>query len=1783
MKLGVTVNVLNKFFGRKLKTSWSALVVEFGGVPLGKGGRPKGDTDVDLDYQDICDVMQVGKYQTQVQLAEKLGANVGVIVSRILAEGFSSFSEWQQQYHNHKVVSVLPDGVDDVYDLTVDKHHNFAANGVFVHNCAQDDKGRVLHVYSDNQKQRELLEDLFYNQLNVEFNMRAWTRNLPVHKDTPVPLFDGTTMLISDIAAKMKADPTWVPWVYSVNESTKQVVPGRVTWCDITRTDSELVRVKLDDGNYVDCTPDHEWLTRDGKRVRADQLKAGDSLMPFYRKCSSTDNKDFVSSLFLLNHKVTSVTRLSETSDVYCMNVTGPDGEDDRHNFAVLGKNADGQSGVSGVFLSNCKYGDLFLYCDVSPTYGVVNAFPVPVNEIEREENYDRQDPLATRFRWVTLGNRTLENWEIAHFRLLGNDMFLPYGASIIEPARRIWRQLILIEDAMMVYRVVRAPERRVFYIDVANIPPENVPMYIEEQRKNLRTSQVIDQNTGRVDLRYNPMCLSMKTGVKLQDGRVLRLDEVIKEFESGKELWASSVDLENNRIVPGKIVWAGQTRKDAELVRVTLDDGQFIDVTPDHRFMLRDGSYCEAKDLKKDQALMPLYTRVSTTGDKIIGYEKFYDPFDGVEKFTHRVNASFCPNSEEEVEQCTVHHVDYRKSNNNPTNLKRMNFWEHRNFHAKHCQLTLNTPERLIENGKRLSLWNKSEDKKQRVSKKNIERSSVSAMSWYNSSQLHKEHNKVRSSAMKEMWEDPDKKESVKSNMRYKMSDKMFDRLVTIVKDNPKLGRAKIHDILLNDECFLAGLSGQSLGRDTQKYSHNAWESELVRRGYAKLPGLRESILGYKNHKVASVEFLSAREDTGCVTVEKYHNFAACGHRGYHDNCSSESLADSFVYLHNSTDEDYFIPVRGGDSGTKIDTLAGGQNTGNVEDVAYIQKKLFAALKIPRAYLGYDDMLSCLVGNTMVPLVYGRVLRLDELAELFTNSDDKDNSHDTTKLFAHSYDVSEGKIVPGQIKKVWKTKEVTQLHRVTLDDGSVFDCTENHPFLCRDGSYKRADELVPGQSLMPLYKKLSSKQEGDSLDGYEQVLNNTTNEWEYMHKLVSEQVNGKNPDRIKKMRVVHHKNFNKLDNSPGNLQEMTWYEHRKLHAHHLEQTLLRPDVIAKREPIRIAALKSDKHRQKKSVQMSAQHADKSSALSQWVHGEQIHETMSAVMKQNWESAEYRELKIKQNSEIFDRPEVRAKVAGDGHWMRKKYSEFDIQWLKKFCKEHNVTSIKQFYKNHKQTVAHVSPVGERKIHTLLKENGYENWRDFACQVLGLYVPKRGCDIGETRSDFTIEDLKKFCVLHNVHNITQWSPKSKFSVADKSPVSASVINRLLQENGFKTFHDFTSTLKYNHKVVSVEVVNLSSPVPVYDMEVEKYHNFAVMTPYKKDGSDNLDNCGSFVFVHNSKATLAQEDIRFSRTINVIQKTIISELNKIAIIHLYAHGYDGEDLQNFTLKLSNPSTVAQQQKLELWRTKFEIAGSAPEGMVDKKFIRTEIFGLNQEQIDKIDAQRLAEKIVDAKIENAGTGEEAGGSGGGGSESSGGAEDLFGGGGEETGSGEESSGEEASTPPEENASDTPEEEKRLDVELLTSSDDNDSDESFSLKVKDSDDKKPVKPLTQLQRNNYNASRRRHHGPSTTHMPDFQKMTGNSNDSMKDPYDSEWSKSITTNPFSESSSHNQLNLSYDMQKMLVKMSNKLGMRNESSDVLTEGTDIQDEIDIMIDDNNFADPTEEVYGDDID
>ena len=154
---------------------------------------------------------------------------------------------------------------------------------------------------------------------------------------------------------------------------------------------------------------------------------------------------------------------------------------------------------------SMCKYGDFFLYLDIEEGDGIKNAIGLPINEIERLEGEDKNNPNYIQYQWNSAG-LTLENWQMGHFRILGNDRFAPYGTSVLEPARRIWRQLTLIEDAVMAYRIVRSPERRVFKIDVGNVPPQDVEQYMQKVMTQMKRNTILDPDSGRVDLRYNPL-----------------------------------------------------------------------------------------------------------------------------------------------------------------------------------------------------------------------------------------------------------------------------------------------------------------------------------------------------------------------------------------------------------------------------------------------------------------------------------------------------------------------------------------------------------------------------------------------------------------------------------------------------------------------------------------------------------------------------------------------------------------------------------------------------------------------------------------------------------------------------------------------------------------------------------------------------------------------------------------------------------------------------------------------------------------------------------------------------------------------------------------------------------------------------------------------------------------------------------------------------------------------------------------------------------------------------
>ena len=163
------------------------------------------------------------------------------------------------------------------------------------------------------------------------------------------------------------------------------------------------------------------------------------------------------------------------------------------------------------------KYGDFFLKLDIAENFGVINIEPISPYEMIREENYDPTNPHKVRFKrdYTALSNKshvaamtneaeTYDNYEIAHFRLLTDTNFLPYGRSIIEPTRKVWKQITLMEDAMMIHRIMRAPDKRIFKIDIGNIPPNEVDSFMESMVAKMKKVPYMDQETGQYNLKYN-------------------------------------------------------------------------------------------------------------------------------------------------------------------------------------------------------------------------------------------------------------------------------------------------------------------------------------------------------------------------------------------------------------------------------------------------------------------------------------------------------------------------------------------------------------------------------------------------------------------------------------------------------------------------------------------------------------------------------------------------------------------------------------------------------------------------------------------------------------------------------------------------------------------------------------------------------------------------------------------------------------------------------------------------------------------------------------------------------------------------------------------------------------------------------------------------------------------------------------------------------------------------------------------------------------------------------
>ena len=192
-----------------------------------------------------------------------------------------------------------------------------------------------------------------------------------------------------------------------------------------------------------------------------------------------------------------------------------------------------------------------------------------------------------------------------------------------LEKARQPYNQLKLLETSVIIYRLIRAPERLVFKIDTGNMPISKALKFTEEMKRKLQKKISYDPSTGKMTNTPDVLsmlenffiptsCLTLDTKISLLDGRDLTLTEIIDEFKNNKKNYVYSIDRQTKEIKYGEIEWAGITKRNQDIVRVHLDNGEFIDSTLDHKFILRNGDYCEAKDLKPNDSLLSIKTNVN-------------------------------------------------------------------------------------------------------------------------------------------------------------------------------------------------------------------------------------------------------------------------------------------------------------------------------------------------------------------------------------------------------------------------------------------------------------------------------------------------------------------------------------------------------------------------------------------------------------------------------------------------------------------------------------------------------------------------------------------------------------------------------------------------------------------------------------------------------------------------------------------------------------------------------------------------------------------------------------------------------------------------------------------------------------------------------------------------------------------------------------------------------------------------------------------------------------------
>ena len=523
------------------------------------------------------------------------------------------------------------------------------------------------------------------------------------------------------------------------------------------------------------------------------------------------------------------------------------------------------------------------------------------------------------------------------------------YGTSVIMNALAIYRRLRLAEDSLLIARLSRGLIRYVWKLKVDSANMEAVGELIDQYSRVLREARSMDTSAGspNFDSKENPMaCLRGDTEISLCNGQDISIKELVDNSEDyiGKYVW--SINPETLHVESKRILKAQKTRLNTQLVRVHLDNDKYVDCTPDHRFMLRDGSYREAQYLKEKDSLMPFYTKVPEKG--LSGYKCIYDPGDNKHHYAHKLIVGKLPRG------FVPHHLDFNKLNNDPSNFVICTRHVHHTiYHGKHTFETIEKIKKnqvawlkdktketfpyLVEAGEQHSKFMLEFYKTER-GQRAIEKGLETRMERYGTlgttpvGEAHLFYGKTWEETLG-LEETAKRKQELVERMTGANNPSKKPEVCKKISEhhkknppNPK-GRTPIVKAFRTKWCECG--CGEQFIQDSRypkrfMPGHNKGNQAKVVEGCLL------------NHKVVFVEWLSEKEDTYDISVDGNHNFALT----------------NGIFVHNSI-EDIFIPVWDNVGDLTFDKIGGETDIRWIRDIEDLRQQLAAALRTPLPLLG--------------------------------------------------------------------------------------------------------------------------------------------------------------------------------------------------------------------------------------------------------------------------------------------------------------------------------------------------------------------------------------------------------------------------------------------------------------------------------------------------------------------------------------------------------------------------------------------------------------------------------------------------------------------------------------------------------------------------------------------------------------------------------------------------------------------------------------------------------------